>query len=458
MKGSMSDQEKNNLETIEFLLDSEDLQALKGQLPDMHPADIAEAVERIGHDDQIRVFSVLDPQLAGEVLAELDGPVLQQVVTDFSEDQLVTVIGSLDSDDATDIIGYLDEDLARRILRAMPWKEFREVETLLRHDEDTAGGIMALEIVAVEETRTAEQAMEALRHKSDEVEDVYNIYVIDKLGVLKGVVTLKELVLADPVARLTDIMDTEPITVSEDQDQEEVANIFTKYDLVAAPVVNLKGILVGRITVDDVLHVVEEEASEDMTKMAGITDDELFEKSVFKLSSVRLPWLVFAFGGQMIAAYILGKFEVTINEIVMAVFFIPLVMAMGGNIGIQSATVLIRGLSIGDIRMRDSGRRILTEGAVGLINGFVISILLAGGVILFTDHDRFGLIVGIALVAVLLNAALLGTLIPLFLKRIGVDPAVATGPFITTMNDILGLLIYFGIITSASMWIRSLPQ
>lgn len=458
MKGSMSDQEKNNLETIEFLLDSEDLQALKGQLPDMHPADIAEAVERIGHDDQIRVFSVLDPQLAGEVLAELDGPVLQQVVTDFSEDQLVTVIGSLDSDDATDIIGYLDEDLARRILRAMPWKEFREVETLLRHDEDTAGGIMALEIVAVEETRTAEQAMEALRHKSDEVEDVYNIYVIDKLGVLKGIVTLKELVLADPVARLTDIMDTEPITVSEDQDQEEVANIFTKYDLVAAPVVNLKGILVGRITVDDVLHVVEEEASEDMTKMAGITDDELFEKSVFKLSSVRLPWLVFAFGGQMIAAYILGKFEVTINEIVMAVFFIPLVMAMGGNIGIQSATVLIRGLSIGDIRMRDSGRRILTEGAVGLINGFVISILLAGGVILFTDHDRFGLIVGIALVAVLLNAALLGTLIPLFLKRIGVDPAVATGPFITTMNDILGLLIYFGIITSASMWIRSLPQ
>ena len=454
----MSDQEKNNLETIEFLLDSEDLQALKGQLPDMHPADIAEAVERIGHDDQIRVFSVLDPQLAGEVLAELDGPVLQQVVTDFSEDQLVTVIGSLDSDDATDIIGYLDEDLARRILRAMPWKEFREVETLLRHDEDTAGGIMALEIVAVEETRTAEQAMEALRHKSDEVEDVYNIYVIDKLGVLKGIVTLKELVLADPVARLTDIMDTEPITVSEDQDQEEVANIFTKYDLVAAPVVNLKGILVGRITVDDVLHVVEEEASEDMTKMAGITDDELFEKSVFKLSSVRLPWLVFAFGGQMIAAYILGKFEVTINEIVMAVFFIPLVMAMGGNIGIQSATVLIRGLSIGDIRMRDSGRRILTEGAVGLINGFVISILLAGGVILFTDHDRFGLIVGIALVAVLLNAALLGTLIPLFLKRIGVDPAVATGPFITTMNDILGLLIYFGIITSASMWIRSLPQ
>lgn len=443
----MADQEKNSVEIIEMLLESEDLEALKAQLPEMHPADIAEAVERIGHEEQILIFSVLEPDFAAEVLAELDGPVLQQVITDFSEDQLVTVIGALDSDDATDIIGELDEDLARRILAAMPWKEFSEVETLLRHDEDTAGGIMALEIVAVEETRTAQQAMETLRRKSDEVEDVYNIYVIDSQGVLKGIVSLKELVLANPNATLAEIMDPEPITVSEDQDQEEVANLFTKYDLVAAPVVNVKGKLVGRITVDDVLHVVEEEASEDIARMAGITDDELQEKSVLKLSSVRLPWLVFAFCGQMVAAYILGKFEATIHETVMAVFFIPLVMAMGGNIGIQSATVLIRGLSLGDIRMQDSGRRILTEGAVGFLNGLVISILLAGGVVLFTSHDKFGIVIGIALVAVLLNAALLGTLIPLFLKRIGVDPAVATGPFITTMNDILGLLIYFGIIT-----------
>jgi len=451
MDGPAENEQKSQQEHLLDLIKSENMNALQSEMVEMHPADIAEMLYRLGNEDQGSVFRLLSPEKSAEVLVELDSPVSRAILEDQDEEWLVSVIGTLDSDDATDIIGELDEETARHVLSAMPWKEFREVETLLRHEEDTAGGIMALEIVAVEESKSAEQALEALRRKSEEVEDVYNIYVIDARGVLKGIVTLKDLVLADPQKRLSEIMDTEPIMVQENQDQEEVANLFTKYDLVAAPVVNVKGRLVGRITVDDVLEVLEEEASEDITRMAGITDDELQERSILKLSRVRLPWLIIAFFGQMISAFVLRNFESTVQQISTAVFFIPLVMAMGGNMGIQSATILIRGLAIGDIRLRDSGRRILTEAGVGFLNGLVISLLLVGSVIIGWRDVRFGIVVGTALIAVLFNAALLGTLIPLILKRMGVDPAVATGPFITTMNDIMGLLVYFGIITASML-------
>jgi magnesium transporter len=302
------------------------------------------------------------------------------------------------------------------------------------------------------------------------VDDVYNIYVVDNQGVFKGAVSLKDLVLADPQTRISQIMDDEAISIKLETDQEEVANIFHKYDLVAAPVVDQQGRLVGRITVDDVLDVVQEEASEDITMMAGITDESIRIPSIFKVSGVRLPWLLVAFVGELVSAGVMMHFEASVAQVFVAAIFIPLIMAMGGNMGIQSSTVVIRGLATGDIHLRDTGQRLRREISVAFLNGFVIVFLLIGVVTLWSHLPIlgkvlstpafgevlgipiFGMILGFALLAVLFNAAFMGTLLPFLFKRLGFDPAIATGPFITTTNDVLGLLVYFGIITGSLGW------
>jgi magnesium transporter len=244
------------------------------------------------------------------------------------------------------------------------------------------------------------------------------------------------------------MMHEETISIRPEMDQEEVANLFHKYDLVSAPVVDEQGRLVGRITVDDVLDVVEEEASEDITKMAGIIQhEEIVERSILKISSVRIPWLLVAFVGQMISAKILEYFIPDPHKnMALATCYIPLIMAMAGNIGIQSSTVIIRGLALGDIRLRDTGRRLFQELSVASLNGLIIGLLLFNAVSILHHKPRFGLVLGVALVIVLIVAGLIGTLVPLILKRLKIDPAIATGPFITTSNDVLGLIIYFSFI------------
>jgi magnesium transporter len=440
--------QKDNIgEIIEELLDRGDKSVLKNVLLDLHPADIAEAVTRLDRENRNEIFRYLDITIIAEVIVELDHPVRKEYLEELDIKRLVEIIGVMDSDDATDVIGELEESVAQQVLTDMPRKEFREVKTLLRHDEETAGGIMALEIVAVDQDKNSRQALEVLRRKASEVEDVYNIYVVDGVGVLKGIVSLKDLVLADSKKKLSDIMDKEAISVHPEMDQEEVANLFHKYDLVAAPVVNQNGVLIGRITVDDVLDVVEEEASEDITLMAGITDEKLLDSSVFRRSGVRLPWLLVAFVGEMVSAVVLSHFHVTIVNIAAAAFFIPLIMAMGGNAGIQSATVVIRGMATGDIDIRDTGKRVIREVSTAFLNGLIISILLFCVVAFWQNKPKLGLILAFSMMAVIFNAAFLGTIIPFLLKRFGIDPAIATGPFITTSNDVFGLLIYFGMIT-----------
>ncbi|MBN2104435.1 magnesium transporter [bacterium] len=442
-------EEKSVREILQEILEQGNETLLRNVLTDLHPADIAEAIIAFDRDIRNTLFAYLDHERAAQTLCELDKPYHREILDSLSEERLARIIGTMNSDDATDIISELDKDIAGRILVSMPKKGYRDVAALMRHEEDTAGGIMALEIVAVGQDRTAAEALEVLRNKADEVEDVYNIYVIDKNGVLVGLASLKDVVTASPKAPLSQIMETDPVAVLADMDQEEVANLFGKYDLVAAPVVDDRGRLVGRITVDDVLDVVKEEASEDITRMAGITDDEIGERSIFKTSYVRLPWLLVAFVGEILSAKVLEHFIPSDNELIIATFFIPLIMAMGGNIGIQSSTVIIRGLAIGDIRLRDTGWRLIQEISAAFLNGLLIAVLLLG-VVSWMFHDvKFGGILSSALLSVLMIAAFVGTLIPLFLKRIHVDPAIATGPFITTSNDMLGLLIYFSIIRAA---------
>ena len=445
---------KENIpEILEELIDNNERTVLRTALIDLHSADIAEAVKVLGREKRRQVFELLDTEPAGEVLIELDPTIRQELLGDMDEAQIVEIVGEMDSDDATDVIGELDDAAAKRVLNALSWEDFKEIQTLLRHDEETAGGIMALEIVAVVEDQTVKEALVELRQKAEEVEDVYNVYVVDRWGVFKGLLTLKDLVLASSRSVLSSIMNKDVVSIHPEMDQEEVANLFHKYDLVAAPVVDEKNRLVGRITVDDVLEVVQEEANEDMTLMAGITDERIRDRSIIRISGIRLPWLLVAFCGEMVSAYVLSRFDEPMQNILASAFFIPLIMAMGGNAGIQSATVVIRGLATGEFSIKDTWRRVLREISVALFNGLIISILLVLVVALWQDNIRFGIIRAFSLLAVLFNAALMGTMIPFILKRIGIDPAIATGPFITTSNDVLGLLVYFGMMSLFSHWL-----
>ncbi len=445
---------KENIpEILEELIDNNERTVLRTALIDLHSADIAEAVKVLGREKRRQVFELLDTEPAGEVLIELDPTIRQELLGDMDEAQIVEIVGEMDSDDATDVIGELDDAAAKRVLNALSWEDFKEIQTLLRHDEETAGGIMALEIVAVVEDQTVKEALVELRQKAEEVDDVYNVYVVDRWGVFKGLLTLKDLVLASSRSVLSSIMNKDVVSIHPEMDQEEVANLFHKYDLVAAPVVDEKNRLVGRITVDDVLEVVQEEANEDMTLMAGITDERIRDQSIIRISGIRLPWLLVAFCGEMVSAYVLSRFDEPMQNILASAFFIPLIMAMGGNAGIQSATVVIRGLATGEFSIKDTWRRVLREISVALFNGLIISILLVLVVALWQDNIRFGIILAFSLLAVLFNAALMGTMIPFILKRIGIDPAIATGPFITTSNDVLGLLVYFGMMSLFSHWL-----
>jgi len=440
---------------VRDLVETNKLDLLPKLLADLHPADISEAISRLDLDQQPDVFLQLSIQSAPAVLAELDDSHRENLLNNLSDMHIIKLLSGLDSDDAADVIADLDEDRIPHILEALPAKDNLELKTLLLYDEETAGGIMGLEIVAVNQHCTAKEALRILRSKSHEVDDVYNIYAIDRRGVLRGFASLKDVVLAEPSTKISAIMDPELVKIYPDMDQEEVAHLFQKYDLVAAPVVDEANRLVGRITVDDIMDVVEDEASQDITMMAGITDEDISERSILKLSWVRLPWLLVAFAGELISAKIMESHlgaGIAITKIVRAAAFIPLIMAMGGNTGIQSATVVIRGLATGEFNLRDTGQRLLKEISVTLVNSLVISLTLFS-FIFFVHHQlEFGIQLAIAMTCVLLIASFMGTMVPFLLKRIGIDPAVATGPFITTSNDVLGLLVYFNIIILFEKW------
>ncbi len=455
----MTDQDKiekeiNINEYIHELVVNNETTLLKTILVDLHPADIAEAITHLENNEQrTEIIKLLDDKTAAEVLIELDHFISTELINNIDENRIVRIISLMDSDDATEIIDELSPDVKQDILKALPLEEFRDIKTLLLHDEETAGRIMALEIVAVHQNRTVREALDVLRIKSKDVVDVYNIYLIDRYGYLQGVVSLAKLVLSDPKTRLIDIMDKDFIAIPKDTDQEEVANIFRKYDLVAAPVVDDEHKLIGRITADDILEVVDEETTEDMNLMAGITDEIPYEGSIFKLSWIRLPWLMVAFVGQMISAVVMSHYKVTLNQILIAAFFIPLIMAMGGNIGIQSATIVIRGLATGELTNHSIKRRLAKELSVTLFNALVISVFLTA-VLLFIFHQPyFGILLSLALIAVLINASIVGTLVPFILKKLNFDPAIATAPFITTSNDIIGLFIYLALLTTFMHWL-----
>lgn len=440
-------------EDLEYLASERDGRMVLNILVGNHPADIAKVIQGLSEENQIYVFGLLDADTAADVLMELDEVTREHIISDMADGRLTALVDEMASDDATDLVAELPKDIADKVLRSINKAGSEEVKALLRHEEDTAGGIMAMEFVSVLENETVDEGIRKIRTKAEEVNQVYNVYVVDAEGILVGVLPLKKLLLAKGNQKVKNLMNTDVISVPTDMDQEEVANVFRRYDLVSMPVINEAGKLVGRITVDDVVDVLNEEASEDIQRMAGIADEEeLRETSVFKISFGRLPWLVVGLVGQLAAAIVLAQFEATLDQIVMATFFIPLMMAMGGNCGIQAATIMVRGIALGELDSTVTLRRLGKEVQVSMFNAIVCGVLLFA-IISGFGAPGFGFVLSLSLIAVILNASFIGASIPLVLRKVGIDPAIATGPLITTFNDIIGLFIYLGLVTAAIQYL-----
>ncbi len=423
-------------------------EALGRLLEEMMPADVADLIEHLDSDERLFIFKVLEPEGAGDVLVEIEPPVQGRILEDLDNEAISEIVQELESDDAADLVGDLPADRARAIIGSLREDVSQDLEKLLPYPDDTAGGIMGLEYVAIDADATVRDAIHLIREKRKEVENLYHIWVVDDYERLVGVISLKDLVLEPGDRKIREIMNPEVISVHADADQEEVVHLVKKYDLVNIPVVDDQYRLIGRITHDDIIDVIEEETDEDISLMAGVINQEITEDSPLKISRARLPWLIAGLLGEIISALVISRFETSVQRIIALSFFFPVIMAMGGSTGNQAATVVVRGLATGDISLLKIGRRLLVEMKVALFNGLICGVLLGLIVGLWIADFRLGSVVGLALVVIVLNASFLGASVPIVLKKLHFDPALGTVPFVATSNDIFGLLIYLIFVTS----------
>ena len=435
------------LEDIEELVRADARPALLNILLDLHSADIASIINELPREEGRYLFEMLPPEEASEVLLDLHENVREDFLEELTAKRLSEIVEELDSDDAVDIVAELDEDIAEQVLEKLEPEDSAELRALLSYDEETAGGLMATEFPTVLLSGTVEDAIDAVRQTAEETPDIYEVYVVDEDGSMRGVIDLKNLLLVKPRTAVADIYDSEVISVRTDVDQEDVANVMRKYDLLTLPVVDTDNHPVGIITFDDIADVIHEEAQEDIQRMSGIMEDTDTSSSVFEIFRGRLPWLLVGFAGELLAAMVLSSFEAQISKVIAAAFFIPIIMAMGGNAGIQASSIVVRGLATGELALSKTFRRLGREFFAALLNGSILSSLLFVVVYLWIGDASFGITVALRLLVVITNATLVGATVPLILDRMNIDPALATGPFITTSNDALGLFIYLGFLT-----------
>lgn len=414
---------------------------------DLHPADVALLLRRLPDEDADRLFAWLPPDLSAEVLAEMESAERAPILEELSTGEIVDLLDRLDTDDAADVLADVDDARTDEVLVQLA--DAQDVEALLSYGEDTAGGLMGTEFVSVPEGATVAEATEAVRASAEAVDPVHVVYAVDAGGRLTGVVPLKRLLLSRADARLADIAETDIVSVQPDLDQEEVARVMERYDLVALPVVSDSGRLLGRITIDDVVDVIREEAEEDLQRAVGITGDEELSSSVFAVSRGRLPWLAVGMAGAFFSGLVIRGFEGALEQAIVLATFIPVVTATGGNAAIQSAAIAVQGLTSGDLWLADGVRRLGKEMGVALVNGLVLALGIGLAIVALGlgDPVRLAATVGLTLGTVIVLATTNGALVPFLLKRAGVDPASAMGPFVTTLNDIVGLTVYFVIAT-----------
>ena len=437
---------KEFIAQIEQLISENKEQELQNLLLDVHFADIAEIMDELDSHEASYIFNALDSEITAEILLELDEDVREKILKKLSPKEIAEELDELSTDDAADIIAELPQERKQQVISELEDVEHaKDIVDLLRYDEDSAGGLMAKELVKVNENWNVLTCVKEMRAQAENVTRVHSIYVVDDENRLKGRLSLKDLLTTSTKTMISDVYIPKVDYVRVDTENVEVARIMQKYDLEAIPVVDELGRLVGRITIDDIVDVIKEEADKDYQLAAGISHDVEADDSILELTKARLPWLVLALFGGFISVKLLGLFDGAMKEHAELFFFTPLIAAMAGNVGVQSSAIIVQGLA-NDTLSGSLWARLLKEFSLSLFNGLILSfILFLGCYFLLDEALPLALTVTAALLSVIVTASFLGTFIPITLNKYGIDPALATGPFITTSNDICGILIYFSI-------------
>ena len=422
--------------------------AARDELKDLHPAEIAELYHELDIDEAEYLYLLLDEETQADVLMELDEDERQQLLSKMDAEDIAKQIEHLDTDDAVDVIQELDEEEREKILSHIDdVEQAGDIIDLLKYDEDTAGGLMGTEMIVVNENWSMPECIRQMRMQAEDMDEVYYVYVVDNDDRLKGTLPLKKLITHPSVSKIKHVMEDDPVAVKADTPIDEVALDFEKYDLVAMPVVDSIGRLLGRITVDDVMDQVRDSNERDYQLASGLTHDVESDDKLFAQTKARLPWLLIGMIGGLCNSFILGKFEGGFVVDPALALFIPLIGGTGGNVGTQSSAIVVQGLANGSLDIKKSTQQLLKELGVGLLNGGIIA-LLVFIYIYFTighGHEVTTFAVSISLFCVVMFASVFGTFVPLTLEKLKIDPALATGPFISITNDIIGMLIYMSI-------------
>lgn len=419
----------------------------KEALSTMEPADISEMLADVPRPRRVLIFRILPKDLATEVFEYMEGSEREELLDSFTEREAAEIIEEMSDDDRTALLEELPAKTVKKLMQHLSPEERKIANRLLNYPQDSAGRIMTAEYIGLKAAMTASEALQRIRREARSKETIYTCFVMDGERRLKGVVNLEDIILAQPETLVSDIMDEHPVSVTTIMDQEELAQVMSRYDLHVLPVVDLEGRLVGLVTFDDVLDIVEDEATEDFERMAGIqpVDDRYLETGLFSLVRKRLLWLVICIMAQAISSSVLKKYSLTIESVVALTFFIPLLIGTGGNTGTQSATLIIRGMTLGDISPRNLGFIFVRESMTAIILGVPLGLLAIGRAYMLGTGPQVAIVVALALMAVILIGNLAGVILPFVARSMKMDPAVMSGPFITTVVDVLGLVVYFEI-------------
>ena len=431
------------ISSITDFIKNSDEESLENLFSDFHHADIAEILDELNIEDALYIIKLLDSEKTSEVLMELDDDYREKILNNLSVKEIAEEVEELDSDDATDIISELPEDKQKKVISKIIDAEHKaDIKELLKYDDDSAGSLMAKELIKVNENWTVTSCVKEMRVQASEVTRVHSVYVVDNDDILLGRLSLKDLLVADPKTKIKSIYKSNVEFVFDYDSAEYVANTMQKYDLGAIPVIDKNKKLLGRITIDDIVDLIKEEAEEDYQLAAGILQDVDVDDSIIELTRARLPWLILGLIGGIGAAFIMGGFDEILIENKILFYFTPLIAAMAGNVGVQSSAIIVQGLANDEIK--DSiNKRLIKETLLSILNGVILALILFLFVFIWKKEINISLALSVSLVAVVIVAGIIGTFIPLFLNKRGIDPAIATGPFITTCNDIFGILIYF---------------
>ena len=429
-------------ETLELVKLSDEKSIVK-IFSNYHHADIAEILEELNSDDATYIIKLLDSEKTSDVLMELDDDYREKILKNLSIQEIAEEVEELDSDDATDIISELPEEKQKKVISKISDAEHKaDIKELLKYDEDSAGGLMAKELIKVNENWSVTRCVKEMRTQASEVTRVHSVYVVDNDDILLGRLSLKDLLVANPKTKIKSIYKKNVDHVFDTDTAESVASTMQKYDLGAIPVVNKKKKLLGRITIDVIVDLIKDEAEEDYQLAAGILQDVDVDDSIFELTRARLPWLIVGLIGGIGAAFVMGGFDEILLQHKILFYFTPLIAAMAGNVGVQSSAIIVQGLANDEIK-GSINNRLFKETLLSILNGVILAGLLFLFIYFWQGEMDIALALSIALVAVVIVAGIIGTFIPLFLNKRGIVPAIATGPFITTSNDIFGILIYF---------------